>query len=146
MDIVRFINQLIFKKVLEILVVLFLIFLSLILIFRKSFQDIFQEISYYKSMNCTQIFTETYTTFYKVHVVNETYTKESFHLIMQLKDIFINPERVQIRINGTLFSLNNFEKKSENTFLILNDFIVATENIYVIELIYENMYRNDSEN
>ena len=64
---------------------------------------------------------------------------------MQLKDIFINPERVQIRINGTLFSLNNFEKKSENTFLILNDFIVATENIYVIELIYENMLFLDAD-
>ncbi len=138
MNIVRFINQLIFKKVLEILVVLFLIFLALFLISRKSFQEIFEEISYFKAMNYTQLYTEIHESFYKVHIVNETYTKETFHLIMHIQEDFINPEWIQLNINGTFFSLHDFEKKAENTFLILNDFIVAAEETYTIQIIYKN--------
>lgn len=37
-----------------------------------------------------------------------------------------------------LFSLHDFEKKAENTFLILNDFIVAAEETYTIQIIYKN--------
>ncbi len=140
MNIIRLIDQLIIKKVLEILIILCLIVLALTLIHRKSFQEIFQEISYFRTTHYTQIDTEINDFSYTIHLINETYTEESFQLMMEFQEDFFDPEKVYIKINGHSVSLNNFKKKNKNTFLILNDTIKASEKKYIIELIYEDSF------
>lgn len=132
MNLVSFINRLILKKVFEVLFVLFLIFLSLILIFRQSFQTIFQDISYFKETNYTHIYIENNSLPYRVHVINETYTKETFQLMLRIPSC---SESINLKINGLFVSLNDLDQKDENTFLVLKDEIVADEKKYVIDFL-----------
>ena len=105
MNLVSFINRLILKKVFEVLFVLFLIFLSLILIFRQSFQTIFQDISYFKETNYTHIYIENNSLPYRIHVINETYTKETFQLMLRIPSC---SESINLKING-LFVRNGVD-------------------------------------
>lgn len=137
MELINAIHRNIIRIIIEILVIVILITLFLTLIYQQSFQEIFQEISYFKKTNFTQFYIEPNDFSYTIHVVNETYTKEAFQLIMKIHEDIIHPEMVSIKINDHSFFLNDLEKKSNHTFLLLNDVIMASEKKYVIE--FENL-------
>lgn len=132
------INGLIAEIVIEIIVVSFLLFISIILVNRQSFKSIFENIDDFLDSNYTQVFVnQNIDNNYLISIANETYTKEEYNLVLKFNNVN-DKDNILVVIDNRIYKLNDFLEEN-NTFTIMHDEIVADIKNYDVVLYKDNL-------
>lgn len=163
MKIVKDINKLIIKNVIEIVLVLGFVFLASHLWSSKNAQDFLASIASFRDLNYTDFVVENpidYSMFPMrdedamkklkpciIKVINGTYTSENYILILRInKKSTMDYHFLHIGVNDEVYSLNDLEQIEETEellFVLAKDSIVGNTRNYEIRLWLNTLAGNE---
>lgn len=163
MKLMKDINQLIAKKVIEIVLVFFFVVLATFLIYNDNTKELFGTISSFSNLNYTDFTIEnpiSYNMFPMsdedamnnlkpclIHVMNNTYTLESYVLLLKInKNSTLDYHYLHIGIDNSIFKLDELklEETAEDYLFILDEkSLVGELKNYEIRLWLNTLAGND---